>query len=259
MKKNMLSVRRFRGLGNVILMAPVLLKAAKERPTELVTRIEWVEALRDLVPQISFTTVARPSTIDLDVITLTHAEQFTRHRTDWFASLLNVTGPIPRLRLGVESVPPLKLPCDDYILLAPDASHPSRTWPIEYVQRFCAIAAEKAVVVVGDRTHNLPPATVDLRNRISTRELLAVVAHADAIVTMDSACLHIAEAFRKTVVALFGGMDFRFRSSSPTTTNALHGNVACYPCNKQEVCSGRYDCLHCLTPDFVLSSVTQLR
>jgi ADP-heptose:LPS heptosyltransferase len=247
-----LSVRRFRGLGNIFLLAPVLLKAACARRVELITEPAWADAVQDLFPEIAFSLTSRLTTIDLDLLTPLQEEAAFLHRIECFGALLGIKGPFARLALNAKSVKPLDL-VSPYVVFAPDASHAARSWPAEYVQRFCALAGDWNVVLVGDRSISVPDVYLDLRAQLAPRQLMSLIAHADAVVTMDSACLHVAEAFSRPAIAIFGGVDYRLRCNSLLTTIPLSGGVDCYPCNKRESCNGTYDCVRSSTPELVIA------
>jgi heptosyltransferase-2 len=96
---------------------------------------------------------------------------------------------------------------------------------------------------------------VDLRGRLDTAGLFGVIGVSAAVISMDSAVLHIAAAMRKPTVGIFGGVDYRFRVRQEQPVVAMQAKMACCPCNKRETCEGTYDCIRAMRPEDVLEAV----
>src|SRR5262245_2614540 len=86
-----LSVIRKHGLGNVVLLMPVLQAATKQyAQVELVTNPMWIDTFSVLYPKISFLSEKKidQNYIDLDDLTLQFLPNM--HRTKEFAEILKV-------------------------------------------------------------------------------------------------------------------------------------------------------------------------
>jgi ADP-heptose:LPS heptosyltransferase len=252
-----LSIKRKRGLGNLFLLAPVLIEAAKTRSVELVTRTEWIAIASTLFPTIRFVAEPRPCTIDLDALTERDIAP-NEHRTEHFSRLLEIRPTPPPVFLQPSQLNPPPGCRTGYLLVAPDASHPARTWPDARVSELLSLLAARDVVVAGHRSFAITDKVIDLRNKLTPEEFISYVAHADLVVTVDSSALHIAQAFRIPTVALFGGTDHKTRCSSSYLGRMIYGLVDCYPCNKRETCHGTFDCIGRITGATVLREIDKL-
>lgn len=137
------------------------------------------------------------------------------HAVD-YASLAAFKGLLPndrkRVRLAVnsESWPGI----EKYVLVHPGKTWPSRTFPREYWQAIIDGLLEHVPVALIGKTY--PPDDIagrgtvevdgsrclDLRNKLSLGELFANVRDAAALVTNDSAPVHIAGAFDKPLIVI---------------------------------------------------------
>lgn len=114
------------------------------------------------------------------------------------------------------AVPDVAPPARDVAIVHPGAAYPSRRWPAD---RFAAVARSLAdggceVVVTGGHAEialaravaegaGLPPSAV-LAGRTSSLELAALVAAARVVVCGDTGVAHLATAYRRPSVVLFG-------------------------------------------------------
>ena len=247
-----LNVKRCHGLGNVILLLPVL-DYLHEQGTAicLVTRKEWVETFRAIRSDFDVVTETRASVVDLDSMT---SEIYpSQHRSDELAGMLGIEVQIRSL--VIDRIPPgwshpfahLK----GSIILAPEAQHPSRCWPAEYCRRVKELFPEDQLVLVGtERTPSIR-CDVDLRGQLSLSDLFGVLSVGKLVISMDSAILHIAAALRLPTVAIFGGVDARFRIRPDQPVVVLQSILSCCPCNKREDCDEKYDCIQTIKADHV--------
>ncbi|MGR7025000.1 glycosyltransferase family 9 protein [Geodermatophilus sp. URMC 62] len=126
---------------------------------------------------------------------------------------LGVAADPDALDLAVPAVPP---PVRGAALVHPGAAFPGRRWPVE---RFAAVARELAgagydVRVTGGPAEREPACAVArgaglgedavLAGRTSTLELAATVAAARVVVSGDTGVAHLATAYRRPSVVLFG-------------------------------------------------------
>jgi ADP-heptose:LPS heptosyltransferase len=89
---------------------------------------------------------------------------------------------------------------------------------------------------------------IDRRGTLSLTELYGLISASKCVVAMDSAILHIAASLGVPAVAIFSGIDPEYRLNSCSNVIALVADLECRPCNKVEVCDGRYDCLDRISP-----------
>lgn len=104
------------------------------------------------------------------------------------------------------------------IALNVGASRAYKRWPVERWASVARMLADTGIspVFVGDKhdaesvaqiVPGLTKGYVDLAGRTTLRELAAVLAHCDLLVTADTGPMHIAVAVGTPVVALFGATD----------------------------------------------------
>ena len=241
--ERLVSIRRCHGLGNVICLLPVLDQLYRSGyHINLITNPLWVNALGELRPNFFYNLDLNQKTLDLDASTANL--QPDEHRTDEFGRFLGLHPPFPRPLL---EIPPQWTRPFEYlrgcIVFAPEGGHPSRNWPKEYVAELAQQLTGKPLALVGLDPEPPLPCDVDLREQLELEDLFGILSVARAVITMDSAVLHITAALDIPTVAIFGGVDPRFRIRPDQCVVAVRADLPCCPCNKNETCDQRYDCI----------------
>ena len=257
---NRLIIRRRHGLGNLLMLFPVLTyHLQRGTAVTLETEPEWVAIFSELLPEIEFTAQRIDQAKDLDRITLSQIP--SAHRTDEFAELLGAPAGLPPT---IFTVPPAWREefnrFGQAILLSFEAAHPSRRWPEEHVGRFLAktVAAGLPFVLTGLEKPAGPPEPNDLRGQLSLKELFGLMGAAKGIVTMDSGSLHLAAAVGLPALALFTAINPLFRVRPEHRVRVISTGLDCQPCNKNETCNGDYRCITTIDPDFVFEQLATL-
>ncbi|MDB5822356.1 MAG: waaF [Herminiimonas sp.] len=94
----------------------------------------------------------------------------------------------------------------------------------------------------------MAPQVHDLAGVTSLDVALALIAEADAVVSNDSGLLHIASAFNRPVVALYGPTDPQHAPPFSDVATSLYLALDCAPC-RQRVCPlGHHNCMRQLAP-----------
>ena len=138
------------------------------------------------------------------------------------ADVKEVSFPMPTLQLETETVQK-KLAAlglaqgSPYIVLAPGARWETKRWPADHFAKLAQKFMDEGYSVVlcgapddaklGERIRemtNYPKQLFDLIGRTSLRELGALIKGALFYVSADTGPLHIATAFKKDLVALYG-------------------------------------------------------
>jgi heptosyltransferase-2 len=145
------------------------------------------------------------------------------------------------------------------VAFAPGARWPTKRWPAEHFARLIADAAARGCrcILVGggeDRDANARVAAIsgcaplDLTGTLSIMESAAVLKRCGALVTNDSAPLHLAEAVGTPVIAFFGPTVREF-GYYPRLENsrALETALSCRPCSRNGKRSCPYGTKKCLT------------
>jgi lipopolysaccharide heptosyltransferase II len=151
------------------------------------------------------------------------------------------------------------------------ASRPQKRWPIEFFAE-CAkllLSTGAKIFVVGGNDDRLEASrlisilssnrVVDLTGQTSIPELCGLIEGCDALVTGDTAALHIASALKTPVVALFGSTD-------PNQTGpigdgkhlVLYNKLECSPCRSHPTCNGAFTCMRSITPESVVMGIRSM-
>ncbi len=251
-------VKRTHGLGNVLLLVPVLTKLAKlGSEVTLVTREQWAACLSILFPQVKFVSKAPEHGLDLD--SLTREERPGMHRTEEFGTLLGVPGPFPHVAPQIpDEWRRWFLRSEPRIVVAPEASHEARRLPGPTLQAVAHELRNRGLTLSGLDPEPHVPWGEDLRGRLSLRELFGLISACDCLVSMDSAALHVATCLGVPAVAIFGGIDPAYRLLPEDRVVALVSTISCQPCNKDETCDGRFDCLLQISAEAVVRAIADV-
>ena len=156
------------------------------------------------------------------------------------------------------------------IALNVGASSPLKQWPVPHWSTLAAKLIDNGdtVVFVGDKRDaevvkevrskvGAGGSIVDVAGRTNLRQLAAVLEACDVVVTGDTGPMHIAVAVGTPTIALFG-------STNPDRTGpygkrnvVLDMHLSCSPCYRRPTCEGRVDCMRDITPDAVMSAITE--
>jgi heptosyltransferase-2 len=149
-----------------------------------------------------------------------------------------------------------------FVALAPGSARPTKRWP-HYRALAALLAPEIAVVVIGGPGDGFGPGAggggiADLTG-LPLRVSAAVLARAVAAVVNDSASLHLAQAVRTPLVAIFGPthprLGFGPRGARDVTLGLA---LDCRPCSThggRRCPLGHHRCLQELTADTVRTAV----
>ncbi len=111
-----------------------------------------------------------------------------------------------------------------------------RDWPVanfkSVAESLCAGGAQ--VVLLGE--HNAIPLDfgIDLRNKTTIREVAAVISKCTALVTVDSGLMHVATAFHRPVVAVFGCTDPEKRLPAWARDDVFYADIVCRGCHHRQ-------------------------
>ena len=96
----------------------------------------------------------------------------------------------------------------------------------------------------------------DFVGRTTLGEAAALVERCTALVGVDTGMTHMAHAFGRPAVALFGSNTPYLDPPGPQAV-VLHSGRACAPCDGKLTCDGRIDCMRDLSVERVLEEVAQ--
>jgi heptosyltransferase-2 len=165
---------------------------------------------------------------------------------------------------GIDSSRPL-------VLLAPGAAHgPAKRWPAARFGETAALLRKRtgaAIVVVGTAAEAplaaeiaaaAGPETRDFTGKTDLAELFGLLERAAALVTNDSGPLHMANALRVPVVAVFGPTDPRATGPFHEPFRVLRRDgIPCQPC-KYRACPYDHRCMALITAAEAAAAVEEL-
>jgi heptosyltransferase-2 len=160
-------------------------------------------------------------------------------------------------------------PNEKLVVINPGAAYGSaKCWPKEYFRTVvdalsrsenvcCVFVGDgKSVAMIEEIITGMPRNVMSIAGVTSLRDLMAVISLGDCILTNDSGPMHIAAAFKRPLLAIFG-------STNPKRTGpwgfgkVLYKHVACSPCYLRE-CPIDFRCMRRITPKEVLQNIEQI-
>ena len=102
------------------------------------------------------------------------------------------------------------------------------------------------------------PGAVDLAGRTDLGQACDLIAAADLVVSNDSGLMHVAAAFDRPLVAVYGSSDPGFTPPLSDRARVLTLGLSCSPCFERECPLGHLKCLTDLAPAQVLAAADAL-
>ncbi|MBS1628669.1 MAG: glycosyltransferase family 9 protein [Bacteroidetes bacterium] len=157
-------------------------------------------------------------------------------------------------------------------------SYPTKQLPLEQWQRFCALSPYPIVLLGGPDDRELgrqiaeqdPVKIYNSCGKFNLNESAGLIERARVIVSNDTGLMHIAAAFQKPIISLwgntspelgmfpyYGGNNLKNRIS-PLSVILERKNLACHPCSKlgyQHCPRGHFKCMRELDMAFAVESV----
>lgn len=154
------------------------------------------------------------------------------------------------------------------LALCPGAEFgPAKQWPATH---FAALAQEKVkdgwqVILLGSQADGEICAQInalakggcnDLSGKTTLTQVMDVLSLADFVVSNDSGLMHIAAAYNRPLVAIYGSSSAEFTPPLSEKSQQVSLSLDCQPCFKRECPLGHTNCLQQLEPDRVLSLIS---
>ncbi len=163
-------------------------------------------------------------------------------------------------------------PSDPIVVLCPGAEFgPAKRWPTRHYASLAALVCaewpEANVVLLGsnkDRTLATEIAALSgqpLRNlcgETTLTEAMAIISRASSVVSNDSGLMHVAAAFGRPQVAVFGSSDPRHTPPRSTRARVEWLHLECSPCFERECPLGHSNCLNLISPLNVFESLKKV-
>jgi lipopolysaccharide heptosyltransferase II len=159
-------------------------------------------------------------------------------------------------------------PGEKFVALAPGSVWATKRWPY-YAELARELSREARLVIVGAAADTplaraiveaAPGRTTDVTGRLSLLASAELIGRASAIVTNDSAPLHLASAMGTPTIAVFGPTvpEFGFGPLAPQADVVGHTSLACRPCDRhgpQRCPLGHWRCMREITAGAVADLV----
>jgi heptosyltransferase-2 len=164
---------------------------------------------------------------------------------------LGMTGQAPVLVLcpGAEYGPAKRWPTAHFAAVA--CHHLARGWQVWLLG-----SAKDAPVTAAIAAQ--APGAADLAGRTDLGQACDLIAAADLVISNDSGLMHVAAAFDRPLVAVYGSSDPGFTPPLSPRARVLTLNLPCSPCFKRECPLGHLNCLNDLPPARVLDAAADL-
>lgn len=148
------------------------------------------------------------------------------------------------------------------IVLAPGAEYgPAKRWPARHFAALAHLVAdewpEAAILLVGSAAERTMATEIVALSGLALRNLcgetrldeaLALIADARGVVSNDSGLMHVAAAYGRPQVALFGSSDPRHTPPRSPRARVQWLHLPCSPCFERQCPLGHTDCLNRLSP-----------
>ncbi|MDQ0506022.1 lipopolysaccharide heptosyltransferase II [Xanthobacter agilis] len=152
------------------------------------------------------------------------------------------------------------------MVLCPGAEYgPAKRWPAEKFAALAALAVKAGyrIRVLGSpkdqEAANIIAtasgvAVDNLVGRTSLIEAAAILATADVVISNDSGLMHVAGAFDRRLVVIYGASSEKMTPPASRRARVLALNLSCRPCHKRECPLGTLACLEGIAPEDVLAA-----
>lgn len=188
-------------------------------------------------------------------------------------SLDNTQQPLPKRKIPVVASG-LFNPGKKYICIAPFAKHEEKMYPLAKMksvakklwenkryQVFLSGGGKQEIAILNDWEKEFPGA-INLAGRFSFNEELAIISQMDAMVSMDSANMHLASLFGVPVVSVWGATHpfAGFYGWGQSFDNAVQIDLYCRPCSvfgNKPCYRGDHACMQQLPEEMILGKVIE--
>ena len=154
------------------------------------------------------------------------------------------------------------------VAFAPGAEFgPAKRWPvhsfISLARRILEEFGHVQILLLGspndrpvcDPIASAVPAVKKLAGKTTLKEVIALISQIDALVTNDSGLMHVASAFERPVIAMYGSTDYHHTPPFSKYSEIVSLDLECAPCQKRECPLGHHHCMELLKPETVYSAL----
>jgi heptosyltransferase-2 len=152
------------------------------------------------------------------------------------------------------------------IILSPSASYgPAKRWPVSFFSRLATLLQSNndvEVLIIGSEADKeiaraiaaaMSKKPFDLTGQTTLPQLAGTIGQAALFITNDSGPMHLANALKVPVVAIFGPTDPQITGPFQKPSKVLKGQVPCWPCSYRE-CPFEHQCMTQISPEMVFEA-----
>lgn len=155
-------------------------------------------------------------------------------------------------------------------ILSPGASYgPSKRWPAPFFARLASQLQTHhgaLILIIGSETDTeiarsiadlMPHPPFDLTGKTTLPQLAGLIRQSSLFITNDTGPMHLANALKVPVVAIFGPTDPRVTGPYQKPSKVFQEYVPCWPCSYRE-CPFEHQCMTQISPERVLEESQDL-
>jgi len=157
----------------------------------------------------------------------------------------------------------------DFVVLCPFTTRPQKHW---FERRWSELAQAlhardaRPIVILGGPGDRAAAARiresgdtpiVDLAGTTGIGEAAAIIARAAVVVGVDTGLTHVALAFERPTVALFGST-LPYARTGRANVHILYHALPCSPCRRHPTCGGAFACMRTLRVPEVMDAVARV-
>jgi heptosyltransferase-2 len=150
------------------------------------------------------------------------------------------------------------------LIFAPGAEFgPAKRWPTSHFAQLSKTIRQQhpdaQIILLGsgkdkavcDEIVAMVPEVRNLAGATTLGDAIALIAHADAVVSNDSGLMHIACALGRAAVVIYGPTSMEHTPPSSALAKALSLRLDCAPCQQRECPLGHHRCMNDLKEEMV--------
>lgn len=261
-------INRTAAVGDVFLITPIIEHLKKENihlKINVITKCPQLLEGNPLIHKIWRTPPPKVQIINLDGVYETNPFMHIVHAFAQFMGISQLSNPLPVFYIKDEDIRSVaEYSLTNYIVLHAGPTHwPGRQLPIPTFIQIVEILKEKGyqTVEIGHAS-SLPNVDVNLTN-VSWSKTAALIKNAQAFIGIDSAPMHLAQAFQKPGAVVFGCVDPQYRIVNPELLRPVVQDVACRFCHHWQAAPRIYSgclrddpvCMNRITPQQVIEQL----
>ncbi|MCK4665470.1 lipopolysaccharide heptosyltransferase II [Candidatus Dependentiae bacterium] len=165
-----------------------------------------------------------------------------------------------------ECLKKFSLPDKRFFIISPGATYgPAKRWSFsnfidvgKYIQKKYLFTP----VLIGfsneiEINTEIPESFINLIDKTNLEELIILTSESKFFITNDSGPMHIADALRIPLVAIFGSTSPTWTGPRGNKSRYVESNLDCKPCFRKK-CKFNYICMHKITSNEVIIKVNEL-